>query len=265
MNHLSDHLSGSHVSLGVLLAAKSICFDVVCAFLFSAHFLHTHLLNAMLGCSITVTAIGLSRRSSTVWLAPLSAKHILFTLFAKRTRFPRLISVRYWGLVMRPLLSDFCAIWATGWSVSTTGLGRSQGGVSTTGVGLLLTGWSVCCGSTSYTALWVTGYFGDLSAILVIDELQRQAVDRRCSKKPSRLRNWSVCTHPTFTCRTSSELITVHRPKPLLPSSGLFQESSILHVLDTQRVCLVGLTTDSANPCRLLQDNHWIFLTGRAM
>ena len=86
--------------------------------------------------------------------------------------------------------------------------------------------------------------------MLVVDELQRQAVDRRCCKKPSRLRNWSVCTPPTFTRRTASELITVHRPKPLLPSSGLFHESSFLHILDTQRICSVSLTTDSANLCR---------------
>ena len=77
----------------------------------------------------------------------------------------------------------------------------------------------------------------DRSAILVVDELKRQSADRRCCKRPSRLRNWSVCTPPTFARRTASELITVHRPKPLLSSTGLFQESSILHILDTQRVC----------------------------
>ena len=120
----------------------------------------------------------------------------------------------------------------------------------------------VSCGSTNCTALRVTGYLGDLSAVLVVDELQRQAVDRRCCKRPSRLRNWIVCTHPTFTGRTASELITVHRPKPLLPSSGLFQESSILHILDTQRVYSVSLTTDSANLCSLLQEYHRIFLIG---
>ena len=84
----------------------------------------------------------------------------------------------------------------------------------------------VSCGSTNYTALWVTGYFGDLSAVLVVDELQRQAADRRCCKRPSRLRNWSVCTPPMFPRRTASELITVHRPKPSLPSSGL---SRVIH------------------------------------
>ena len=115
--------------------------------------------------------------------------------------------------------------------------------------------------SINYTALWVTGYFGDLSVVLVVDELQRQAVDKRCCKRPSRLRNWIVCTPPTFTCRTAPERITVHRPKPLLPSSGLFQESSILHILDTQRVCSVSLTTDSANLCHLLQEYHRIFST----
>ena len=86
----------------------------------------------------------------------------------------------------------------------------------------------VSCGSTNYTALWVTGYLGDLSAVLVVDELHRQAVDRRCFKRPSRLRNWSVCTPPlTFTRRTASAHITDHRPKPLLPSSGLF--STVIH------------------------------------
>ena len=120
----------------------------------------------------------------------------------------------------------------------------------------------VSWGSTNYTALWVTGYFGDLSAVLVVDELQRQAVDRRCCKRPSRLRSWSVRTPPTFTRRTASELITVHRPKPLLPSTGPFQESSILHILDTQRVYSVSLTTDSADRCSLLQEYHRISLTG---
>ena len=118
----------------------------------------------------------------------------------------------------------------------------------------------VSCGSTNYTALWVTGYLGDLSAALVVDELKRQAVDRCCCKRPSGLRNWSVCTPPTFTHRTASELITVHRPEHLLPSGGLFQESTILHILDTQRVCSVSLTTDSANLCSPLQEYHRIFL-----
>ena len=75
------------------------------------------------------------------------------------------------------------------------------------------------------------------------------------------MRNWSVCTPSTFTRRTASELVTVRRPKPLLPSSGLFQESSILHILDTQRVCSVSLTTDSANFCSLLQEYHRAFFT----
>ena len=80
--------------------------------------------------------------------------------------------------------------------------------------------------------------------------------------RPSRLRNWSVCTTPTFTRRTASELTTVHRPKPLLPSSGLFQESSTLLILDTPRVCSVSLTTDRANLCSLLQEYHRIFSKG---
>ena len=67
------------------------------------------------------------------------------------------------------------------------------------------------------------------------------------------MRNWSVYTHSAFTCRTASEFVTVHRPKSLLPSSGLFQESSILHILDKQRVCSISVTTDSANICSLLQ------------
>ena len=40
------------------------------------------------------------------------------------------------------------------------------------------------------------------------------------------------------------------------------QGLSILDILDTQRVCPVSLTTDSANPCSLLQEYHRIFLTG---
>ena len=119
----------------------------------------------------------------------------------------------------------------------------------------------VSCGSTNYTASWVTGFSGDFSAVLVVNELRWQAVDRRCCKRPSRLRNWSICTHATFTRRTASELITVHCPKPLLPSSGPFQESSILHILDAQRVCSVSLTNDSANLCSLLQEYHRIFWT----
>ena len=77
----------------------------------------------------------------------------------------------------------------------------------------------------------------------------------------SLLRNWSVCTHSAFTRRTASEPITAHRPT-LLPSRDLFQESSILHILNTQRVCSVSLTTDSAHICSLLQEYHRIFFTG---
>ena len=96
----------------------------------------------------------------------------------------------------------------------------------------------VSCGSTNYTALWVTGYLGDLSAVLVVDELHRQAVDRRCFKRPSRLRNWSVCAHPPFTRRTASAVITVHRRKLLLPSSGLFSRAihSSTHSVSAQSV-----------------------------
>ena len=107
-------------------------------------------------------------------------------------------------------------------------------------VNSLLSQCLVSWGSTNYTALWVTGYLGDLSAALEIDDLQQQAVDRRCCKKPSRLRNWSVCTHPTFTRRTGSELFTVYRPKPCLPSSGLFKShpffTSSTHSVSAQSV-----------------------------
>ena len=69
---------------------------------------------------------------------------------------------------------------------------------------------------------------------------------------------------PPLTRRTASELITVvHRPKPLLPSSGFFFARGIppffTYILDTQqqRVCSVGLIgSDSANLnlCTLLQE-----------
>ena len=79
----------------------------------------------------------------------------------------------------------------------------------------------VSCGSTNHTALWVTGYLGDLSAILVVDKLQRQAVDRRCCKRPSRLRNWSVLHTPhvhlsnriwTYHSSSSQAFIALKRP-----------------------------------------------------
>ena len=76
------------------------------------------------------------------------------------------------------------------------------------------------------------------------------------------MRNWSVCTPSTFTRRTASELTTIPRPKPLLLSSGLFQESSILDILGTLRVCSISLPTDSTNLCSLLQEYHPIFSTG---
>ena len=47
-----------------------------------------------------------------------------------------------------------------------------------------------------------------------------------------------------------------------MPSSGHFQQSSILHIPDSQRVCSVSLTTDSANLYSLLQEYHRIFLSG---
>ena len=91
-----------------------------------------------------------------------------------------------------------------------------------------------------------TGYLGDLSAVLVVDELKRQAVDRRCCERPSRLGNWSVCTPTPLTRRTVSELITVHIILSLCcPQAALFLESSILHILGTQRVCSVILATDA--------------------
>ena len=63
----------------------------------------------------------------------------------------------------------------------------------------LLSHCCVCCGSPNFTAKWVTSYLKEPSAILAVDELQRQAVARRCNKRPSRLRNWRFCTNPTFT------------------------------------------------------------------
>ena len=98
----------------------------------------------------------------------------------------------------------------------------------------------VSYGSTNYTALWATGYLGDLSAVLVVDELRRQAVDRRCFKRPSR------CLHPppTFTRRTASAVITVHRPQPLLPSSGFF--SRVIHSSHPRHTA-----------CLLSQFNNW--------
>ena len=83
----------------------------------------------------------------------------------------------------------------------------------------------VSCGSTNCAALWVTGHLGCRSPVHVVDELQRQAVGRRCCKRPSRLSYWSVCAPPTLTRRTACRLITVQRPKPLLPSSGPFWSS----------------------------------------
>ena len=80
----------------------------------------------------------------------------------------------------------------------------------------------------------------DRSAILVVDELKRQSADRRCCKRPSRLRNWSVCTPPTFTRRTESELITVHRPKLYRPQAAFFKShpffTSSTHSVSAQSV-----------------------------
>ena len=153
-------------------------------------------------------------------------------------------------------ISGFNSIVAINGSISTSLLRKRQY------VHIKLSQCFISYDSTNHTALWVTGYLEDLSAVLVVDELQRQAaID--VAVRASRWKNWSVWTPPTFTRRTASELITVHRPKPLLPSSGLFQESSILHIFDTQRVCSVSLTTDSANLCGLLQEYHRILLTQR--
>ena len=95
----------------------------------------------------------------------------------------------------------------------------------------------VSCGSTNYTALWVTGYFGDLSAVLVVDELHRQAVDRRCFKRPSRLGNWSVCTPP------SRSLVEPHLHLSQIivlslycPQAAIVKESSILR----HKACLLS-------------------------
>ena len=66
---------------------------------------------------------------------------------------------------------------------------------------------------------------------------------------------------PRSLVEASSERITVHRPKPLLPSNGLFQEQSILYIIDTQRTCSVSLTTDSSNLCSL----HTVVLQNRSI
>ena len=136
-----------------------------------------------------------------------------------------------------------------------------RGSVKKSAVHSLLSQCIVNFGSTNYTALRVTGYSEDPSAVLVVDELQRYVVERRCCKRQSGLRNWRLCTplltpHTRIWTRCSSSY-----PKLLLPTSGPFQEQSTLHILDTQRVCSVGLTTVSANLCSLLREYHRIFLT----
>ena len=45
------------------------------------------------------------------------------------------------------------------------------------------------------------------------------------------------------------------------PTSGPVQDSSILHILDTQRVCSVSLTIASANFCSLMREYHRMFFT----
>ena len=100
------------------------------------HFLDTDdLFAAMLACSVTVTAVGLSRRSSTVWLAPLSEKHSRNSIrktYSLSLLFPSAVGGSSCGLSYPPfyqseLLSGVCqtgvGLPLTGWSVSTTGVG----------------------------------------------------------------------------------------------------------------------------------------------
>ena len=84
------------------------------------------------------------------------------------------------------------------------------------------------------------------------------------------MRNWSVRTPPTFTCRTASELITAHRPKPLLPSSGpfsrvihsshprhtacLFSQFNVLHRQSLQPTA--GVSSNILNINRMAIDRH---------
>ena len=120
----------------------------------------------------------------------------------------------------------------------------------------------VSCGSTNYSIGIFWEAFQPFSSLLWSSSCQRQAIDSRCCKRSSRLGNWSVCIHLTFTRRTVSEIVAGHRPKPLLPSSGLFQESAILHTVDTQRFCSVPFTADRANVCSLMQEYHRLFSIG---
>ena len=102
------------------------------------------------------------------------------------------------------------------------------------------------------------------SAVLVVDELQLLAVvDRRCCLRPSRLRNWRVCTHPMFTRQTASELATIYRTKSFCPESA--HSTRVIHSLHPRHTpCLLGQLKDwkrqSLQPT--VQGYHRIFLTG---
>ena len=98
-------------------------------------------------------------------------------------------------------------------------------------------------GSTNYTALRVTGYSEDPSAVLVVDELQRYVVERRCCKRQSGLRNWRLCTplltpHTRIWTRCSSSY-----PKLLLPYKRPFSRAiNSSHPRHT--ACLLGRFND---------------------
>ena len=79
------------------------------------------------------------------------------------------------------------------------------------------------------------------SAVLVVDELLPQAVvDRRCCKRPSRLRIWSVAHTPRSLVKPHLDLpqfivLSLYRPE-----AAFLQEASTLYILETQRVCSVS-------------------------
>ena len=62
---------------------------------------------------------------------------------------------------------------------------------------------------------------------------------------------------PAHTCHPASELITVHRPKVFLPTSGTFFKRHHLFASSTQRVCSVGLTATCTSLCSLLRSTIW--------
>ena len=68
---------------------------------------------------------------------------------------------------------------------------------------------------------------------------------------------------PASLLTPASDLSAVHRILSFYClTSGTFQEYSILHILNTQRLCSVSVTTASGSLCSLLRDYHRVFLTG---